>query len=313
MADPIDAEPLDTNESHGGRVLAMRSPQIPITLSELAALKGDATAVIEARVQVIKTCRKESLRLTGPPDWVLHKAPDEHGGQVIGYLQDAGADRVRDVWGVEIYGISEPEKIVGAEPDVYHYIVKGSGRCKLTGQVVENMEGGRSSTDDFCKDRQGLERELLVRKAARANLDGGITRELTGMKSVPVEELREAWVGTTKRIEQCRLGRGFGTRSERLGARAEKAPDIDPPVCPHCKTPGVYRPAKDDRKAFYGCPNYTKHPQKKFIVDAAEWIAAKQPTPAAAPAAAAAAAHPPANGAPPTAGEIFKREPGEDG
>jgi hypothetical protein len=146
--------------------------------------------------------------------------------------------------------------------------------------VLEEVEGGRSSTDDFCKGKDGLDLELAVRKAARANLDGNITRELAGMKSVPIADLEKAWEGTPKKVDECRRGRGFGTHNERLGARTEKAPDLDPPVCAVCNTPGVYRAAKGDRKAFYGCPNYSKHADQKWIVDAAKWAAEQKSGPA---------------------------------
>jgi hypothetical protein len=256
--------------------LERRRPDIPVTLSELAALKGEAVEIIEARVQVLATLRKASIRATSPEDWLLFKAPDEQGGQIVGYLQDCGCDRVRDLYGIEVFNVTRPEKVVGAELGHFHYLVSASGRCKLTRQVVEDMEGGRSSTDDFCKGKSGADLELLVRKAARANVDGNITRELAGMKSVPIADLKEAWTGTDKVVDRCRLGRGFGTRDERVGGRSEKAPDVEPPVCPHCNSKGVYRPAKGDRKAFYGCPNYAKHADKKFIVDAAQWIAAER-------------------------------------
>jgi len=298
--------------------IALRRPDIPVTLSELAALKGEAVEIIEARVQVLETLRKASIRATSPEDWLLFKAPEEQGGQVVGYLQDCGADRVRDLYGIEIFDVSKPEKIVGNDPGVFHYLIRASGRCKLTRQVVEEMEGGRSSTDDFCKGKTGAELELLVRKAARANLDGNITRELAGMKSVPLNDLTDAWTGTKKLVDHCRRGRGFGTRDERVGGRSEKAPDVDPPICPHCKTTGVYRPAKGNRAAFYGCPNYTKHESQKFYVDAARWIADQR---------AKRADTPPKADAPPTvatkvertldADEIFggrrEREPGQEG
>jgi hypothetical protein len=199
--------------------LALRRPDHPVTLSEIAAMRGEAVEIIEARVQVIETLRKASIRATSPEDWLLFKSPEEQGGQIVGYLQDAGCDRVRDLWGIEIFNVSKPEKVVGNDPGVFSYLITGSGRCKLTVQFVEMMEGGRSSTDDFCKGKTGVDLELAVRKAARANLDGGITRELAGMKSVPVGELAEAWTGTKKTIDQCRRGRGFGTRDERLGVR----------------------------------------------------------------------------------------------
>jgi hypothetical protein len=308
---PIDVDPdRPDTEPEITDAIALRRPEIPTTLSELAALKGEALEVIEARVQVIATLRLASIRATHPEDWVLFRAKEEHGGQVVGYLQDAGCDRVRDLWGIEIFDVGKPEKVTGAEPGVFHYLIEGSGRCKLTRQVLEAIEGGRSSTDDFVKGKTGVELDLLIRKAARANLDGNITRELAGMKTVPVDELAAAWKGTSKRVEQCRKGRGFGSADERVGGRSERAPDVDPPVCPHCNSKGSYRPAKGDRRAFYGCPNWEKHKDKKFIVDAEQWVA-DQTKKAAAPT-------PAANGAPLKADDIHfgsggSREPGQEG
>lgn len=275
----IDNEPADE------RALALRSPSVPTTLSELAALKGEAIEVIEARAQVLHTLRVAAIRESQPTDWVLFKSPAEHGGQTVGYLADCGCDRIRDLFGIEVFGLSVPLKIAGAGPGEFLYVITGSGRSRFTRQVVENIEGGRASTDDFAKDVEGPALELLIRKAARANLDSNITRELAGLKSVPVEELQRAWDGTPKKVEHCRLGRGFGSRSERLGGTSERAPDVPAPMCPFCKIAGVYRPAKGNRAAFYGCSKYTSHPKgsKPFIVDAAEWLA-KQPA-AAAPAA----------------------------
>jgi hypothetical protein len=309
---PVHADPIDQDEAPlPTDALTLRRPDTPTTVSELAALAGGAIEIIEARVQVIATLRTASIRATHPEDWILFKSPDEHGGQVTGYLQDAGCDRVRDLWGIEVYAISHPEKITGTQPGIFHYLISGSGRCKLTQQVVEAIEGGRSSTDDFCRGKEGAELELLVRKAARANLDGNVTRELAGMKSVPVDELKAAWTGTTKRIEQCRRGRGFGSHDERLGGRSAKAPDVEPPKCNVCGATGVYRPGKDGRGAFFGCPNYQKHADRKWIQDAEKWVAQVEQM----AAAKAVAATTPAKGPMPTAGEVFSgtRHPGEEG
>lgn len=270
--------------------LTLRRPDIPVTLSELAALKGEAVEIIEARAQVLQTLRVSGIRATHPEDWLKYKAPVEDGGQIVCYLQDAGCDRVRDLFGIEVFDISVPLKIAGQQPGEFLYVITGSGRSKFTRQVVENMEGGRSSTDDFCKGVEGPALELLVRKAARANLDGNITRELAGLKSVPVEEIDRAWDGTPKKSDRCRLGRGFGSRAERIGGSDATVP---PPICPHHKTPGVLRPAKGNRQAFYGCPKYQEHPKdaKAWIVDAAKWQQQQQPvTPVAAPPSAPPAA-----------------------
>jgi len=312
MSDP-EIVNEENEDIRTGTALALRRPDIPVTLSELAALKGEAIEVIEARVQVLETLRRAAIRATSPEDWILFKSPDEQGGQIVGYLQDAGADRVRDLYGINIFDISRPEKIVGNDPTIFHYLISGSGRCNLTRQVVEEMEGGRSSTDDFCKGKVGAELELLVRKAARANLDGNITRELAGMKSVPVNQLAEAWVGTKKTIDQCRRGRGFGTRDERVGGFSDKAPDVEPPVCTHCGTKAVYRPAKGDRGAFYGCPNFEKHKDKRFGVDAASWVREQK---AKTEVAAPTSAQQKASGPPLSANDVFgnkSREPGAEG
>jgi hypothetical protein len=211
---------------------------------------------------------------------------------------------------------AKPEKVTGNDPAVFHYLVTGSGRCKLTRQVLEDVEGGRSSTDDFCRGKSGAELELLVRKAARANLDGNITRELAGMKSVPITEIEAAWVGTPKKVEQLparprvRHARRARRRPQRRAPRRRPA---DLSALPEQRR---LPPAKGDRGAFYGCPNYQQAPNDKFIVNAAEWEQKQRAK--AAPAAPAAAA-PATNGAPagrttpPAASEIFGREPGQEG
>jgi hypothetical protein len=295
MGDPQVLDPLD--ERTGELVpVRVRHPAVPVSLDELAALKGAALEVMEARIQILETARFRAIRMTHPEDWVLFKSPDD---RITAYLQDAGCERVRDILGIEIFDVTTPEKVTAADGKSFGYIITGRGRSRLTLQEVEAMEGGRESTDDFCKDLTGVKQDLRVRQAARANLDGNVVRELSGLKSVPIEALQTAWEGTGKKTEHCRRGRGFGSRDERLGQSREGEPTVDPPTCPHC--PPVngapvklkYRAGKGDRKPFYGCPNYEKHPQQKIIIDAATWIA-KQTAPAAAsgepvPASTAAA------------------------
>lgn len=313
VLDPEPAMPIDPLEA--------RRPDVPITLSELAAEKGEAVEIINARALVLSTLRKAAILATSPEDWLLFKALDEQGGQVVGYLQDCGADRVRDLYGIEIFNVSKPEKVVGGEPGVFHYLISGSGRCKLTRQVLEDVEGGRSSTDDFCRDKKGVELELAVRKAARANLDGNITRELAGLKSVPLAELEDVWKGTSKKSEHCRRGRGFGTRDERLGGgeRPDEGVDVVP-QCRVCKKAMVLR--KGSKGHFYSCADYKQHQeagQKSFTIDLDKWKQelAKRSTAAAAPEQPAAATAP-EKVEPPNVDEVFgnrsgAREPGQEG
>jgi hypothetical protein len=236
-----------------------RRTVVPSTLSELAALKGEAIEIVEARIQVLETLRKAAIRMTHPTDWILYRSDD---GNVTGYLQDCGCDRVRDLYGIEVYDVNPPEKISGIEGE-FTYIVRGSARCKLTRQVLEDVEGGRSSTDDFCKDKEGAELELTVRKAARANLDGNLTRELSGLKNVPLSEIEAAYSASSKKVDGCRLGRGFGTKKERDGTtvvRKGTPTDVPIPQCSKCNNPMDYIAAgeKDGNtwRAYWKCKQY---------------------------------------------------------
>jgi hypothetical protein len=278
--------------------LETRRPDVPIDLNELAAQKDQAVEIIDARARVLQTLRKAAIGATSPEDWLLFKSPAEHGGQVVAYLQDCGADRVRDLYGIEIFNVSRPERIATNDPAIFHYLITGDGRCKLTRQTVVEIEGGRSSTDDFCRGKTGVELELAVRKAARANLDGSITRELAGLKSVPAAELEEVWSGTRKKITNCRLGRGFGTRDDRLGGNVAPDAGVAPPVCRLCQTPMQLR--KGQRGNFYSCPNYRQHGKDSYTVDFDKWLEERRAGTSAAvttspSSAAAAATAPPAS------------------
>lgn len=256
------------------RALALRDPRVPASLDDLAALRGEAVAVMEARATVLETARKRGIRLTSPEDWLLFKNVK---GRVTAYLSDAGAARARDLLGVEIFDVNEPQQIMAADGQSFIYVQTASGRSKLTGQVVEAVIGGRSSTEDFCKSETGAALDLKVKKACRANVNGRIVRELLGLQNVTIDALREAWTGTSKDPAHCNEGRGYGTAEERLGATREGVPDIPPPTCPVCKTPDgtplplLYRAGKNGKSAFYGCRNYATHPQQKVIIDVAEW------------------------------------------
>lgn len=269
---------------------SLRDPRVPTTINELAAKQGDAVKILEARVLVLETARSKAIAMTHPEDWVLYKTRDE---RVTGYLEDVGCERVRPIFGIRIFNVDEGRKVTADDGKSFAIIFRGCGSSGLTLDVLDAVEGIRESTEDFCKDLTGVKQEIRVRQAARANLDGKIVRELAGLGSVPIEELTRAWTGSDKKVDHCRKGRGFGTQDERHGATRVDQPQVDPPTCPHCpKVNGaevklVYRKASGEpgernyRAPFYGCPNYTKHPNAKVIVDVAEWVA-KQTAKAAA-------------------------------
>ncbi|MCK5318249.1 MAG: hypothetical protein KAJ55_10055 [Anaerolineales bacterium] len=239
------------------RNLPMEHPGREVGLAELAARKGEGLAIIEARAKILETLRKAAIRATSPEDWLLFR---DKVGAVIGYLQDCGCDRVRDLYGIEVQNVGRPEKVSGEDGGSFTYLIMGGGYCGITHQTVEAIEGGRSSTDDFVRDKQGVELELAVRKAARANLDGNITRELAGLKSVPLGELNEAWKDSNKTSADCRLGRGFGSGAERQGADVQTGagvPQSQAPKCPKCGGPMKFVRAKEGKyEAFWSCAKY---------------------------------------------------------
>lgn len=253
--------------------IELRKPSIPTTINELASLGAKGKAVIEAKKEILQTLRIASIQLTMPNDWVLFRVIDERGDTITGFLSDQGCDRIKKMWGIKIHNLTEPERI--ESPDgVFAYRITGDGFSETVGEAALNMEGIRYSNERYADEKtEGIQREVAVRKAARANLDGGIVREIAGLKSVPIQELDKCWEGTWKKSAMCAKGRGFGSKDTRLGAADEQTGGVDPadvPICEHCKVKLVFRPAKGDRGAFYGCPNYAKHPQQKVFVDHAE-------------------------------------------
>jgi len=301
----IDADAEDTNTLPA----VVTQTMVPATLNELAARTDDALAIIDTRIRVINTVRGASIAMTHPEDWVLFKAKD---GRVVGYLEDVGCNRVRDLFGISVYNVGNYEKVAGSTPEDFTYFLRGDGRCSITGQVLEGIEGARSSTDDVGKGKVGAQLDITVRKSTRANLDGNITRRLAGLQSIPVEELDAAWKGTAKKSAHCRLGRGFGSQAERQGAeirQAQQPPDVTPPTCKVCGATMQFKPAGQSTSgtnydAFWSCPDRnTKHKDQKSAINDSDWRKEL-----ADRAAAAATPREPSPAAATT-----PREPGEDG
>jgi hypothetical protein len=254
--------------------LDLRSPRVPITVEEIAALGTEqADAVIKARVQIIKTLRAASIKQCHASDWVLYK--DTRTGRVLAYLEDKGAQRLMPLWGIGITRITPATRENSEDGESYAYTVVGDGYCNVTRQEVLSMEGTRYSTERFAEEKTaGIQRETSVKKAARANLEGRIVRNLAGLNGVPLDEL--ILVTGDKDFElKASKGRGYGTQDERAGA-ANAAHGIDPGDIPNCEAceslkPSVlvklvFRPGKEGREGFFGCVNYQKHENKKIII-----------------------------------------------
>jgi hypothetical protein len=272
------------------RSLELRRPSIPTDINELANLEENrGKEIIEHRAAILENLRIASIKLTVPRDWTLFKNRE---GVVTGFLGDEGCDRVKKLWGIQIDGLSQPERIppTGTASDgAFAWAMRGDGHCKITGESVYDMEGVRYSNERYAEEKpDGIQREVAVKKAARANLDGGIARELMGMKSVPIEELDNAWKGGWKNSSLCNKGRGFGSADERAGSGASSAHGIDPqdiPECDVCRIPLVWRAGKGDKEGFFGCRNWEKHKDTKVIVQlskAKELAEKKKATAAAA-------------------------------
>jgi hypothetical protein len=210
-----------------GDAIALRDPSVPVTVSDMAALGDQGVSIIKSRHLVMQTIRTASIQMTYPEDWLLFR---DTAGRIICYLQDAGCDRIAPLWGIEIFNVSKPEKISG-ENGSFVYLITGDGRCNVTGGTVEQIEGMRSSTDRIFKDVEGAEKEWLVRKSARANLDGSIMRELAGFKNVPLGELIAAAPDRQWEARAAK-GKGYGSSTERQAVREGSKADV--PSCPKC-------------------------------------------------------------------------------
>lgn len=148
---------------------------------------------VEQQVEVLRRqaelLRVATVSLTLPTDWV------NMGGQ--GYLRNPGCERVSKAWGIEFDRVRSDDFDRDDLPDghaVWSVIV--SGRCSRTGEAKSEL-GTRSTMSPFYADRWaqagGPERLLIIydaRKAALTNAYGRLTRALTGMHGIPLEQLR---------------------------------------------------------------------------------------------------------------------------
>lgn len=274
------------------RGIVLRHPSVPTTINELAALdKDQGLAIIEQRTKIFHSMRTASIALTFPNDWSLFKDPE---GRITAYLGDQGCDRIKKMWGIQVNNLGTMRRIEDADhADEFAYGITGDGVCGLTGEAVFDMEGIRYSTERYATEKpEGMQRTVAVQKAARANLDGSITRELAGMKSVPAQELDKAWEGTWKKSELCNKARGFGSQVERQGGQLQQATDIPvelQPICDQCvaqnKTTNMkFVPAGKSAKgsayeAFWSCPANREHATVKHaeILKRVSKVAERQP------------------------------------
>lgn len=234
----------------------------PQTVEELAALEGNrGVELIKRRLDILAAARLGSIARTFPRDWVLFKA--ESG--IYGYLQDSGCERVKDIWGINIFNVSDFIH-EDQEDGSRLYIITGDGTSNLTRSTVERVIGARD-TDSMLmgrKDVSPAQLKLDTMKGARSNLDGGIVRHLAGLASVPIEELNRIFGRSESQdLTGFNLGKGFGSQAVRAGATPEKQESYGPaPKCPTCKATMKFFEGRSGREPFWGCPNYRECKQK---------------------------------------------------
>lgn len=193
----------------------------PRTISVLAA-----TDVEHAR-KAAAALQRASISLTYPSDWVVFAAKD---GARLAYLQDAGCQRVRSLWGIDFSRFDPRRDLDAAETDDGHYTVDAyvEGRCHITGEVLQEM-GWRSSLGLFEKawleakeNHQHVTLAKLksdVRKSAIANAQGRIVRRATGLSQVP-----ESVVCTILQVKPGEL-RGFAFKEGTRGGGSSNTSD----------------------------------------------------------------------------------------
>ena len=243
----------------------------PTSFIEIVLASGTTPEKVATKmVEMAESFRKAAIRLTFPNDWVLFRRLDKISGKatITGYLQDAGCNRANKIWGCSTESPTLPDKRVDKGDESYTYVVYGDGFCARTGERIQTIVGSRSSTDDIVDQwrKEGFpESKIGIRleQAARANLDGNIIRELTGLDSVPVDELKECGID----ISGCAYARGFGDMGgkpiiEKIDSR-EVVPWATDNI-PSCPTHGPMKlvPAGVSKKgkkysAFWACKEFS--------------------------------------------------------
>lgn len=256
------------------------------TVTQLANRGSEGKLVIKAREDIVDAAIRASIRTTQPEDYVLFR--DKNTGRVTAYLQESGCRRIQALWGVDVLP-PKGEKTFQYEkvelgPD-FAYQVVGDSYCKLTDTWIRGVEGMRCSTENFISQvKEPLLKDIRVRQAAKASLDGNCIRRHSGMQNIPEQFLNEVWKGSGKSSARCSKGKGFGTSDERRGAQETNhdRPDVPAPICDDCQVEMEYhaagksRDGKSSWEAFYRCPkfqwdNATRKANGHSRMKAADW------------------------------------------
>ncbi len=184
-------------------------------------------ARLSAREKALGKLREIAIRKSHPFDWTLYK---DREGHVVGVPRDSAAVVIRKWMGISIFnyrptehGIPEPritkeivqdkdrEGAVVGEHEVTIAEMWADGLCALTGEPLESIYFAARSDKPFVG--SGTLQDLKA--ACRTGLDTKVTRILSGLRKVPVDQLQLLGVDTTKSIQ----GAGYGSSADRAAGR----------------------------------------------------------------------------------------------
>ena len=182
-----------------------------------------AAALFKQRAELLQKCRTYAVRETNPRDWVLMRPKGGPDDSVVAFPDRTACSKIIDVYGIEVYDVRPVGSDGGFAPDRIVHQVEGRevvtlrawcrARSRVTGRVVEMIEAARATNEQFTG--RGTEQDL--RSALLTLLLSKSARVISGLSSVPLRSLDEAWEGTGKSTAQCTKGSGFGSSADRRG------------------------------------------------------------------------------------------------
>jgi len=178
--------------------------------------------MVERRMKALETVRLGAVKQTDPIDWTINQDKE---GRKIATLRKSGCSKVRKYFGISTTNIRPQEVKITQNPDgTTTGEIWGDAFCALTGEIVQNLRGARTSGEQFTgrteketKAPHSVEMSDL-KESVRTNLENKAVRIMAGMSAVPVEELQAAWKDTGKDATKCYRGHGYGTSAEREAA-----------------------------------------------------------------------------------------------
>ena len=185
-----------------GNDLVVEQAAVPTPL-EVQLDSQKAIARIGAITAVIDGCAKISLQRTNHLDWVRQVARAKDGSlKESFYLQATGARKVRPIFGIYYRNrVTTKEALPDGE---YAYLVTGEVGSKvldqLYGEVVIDVDGGRSSSESYFRGRDGKKTvdPLDVRKAALSNWEARAVTALLGLGNLSENDLKHNGVDTSQ-------------------------------------------------------------------------------------------------------------------